>query len=268
MTSSVPALHPRHIGPVNWLGLRTMIDKEISRFLKAYAQTIIAPVISTLLFFAMFAFVLSGNKLHAGGAVSLAFLVPGIVMMTIAQNAFMNTAGSLVLSKVQGNIVDVLMPPLSSFELTLSYMIGGIVRGLMVGLGCMACLIFFVHIEVQSVFFILYHAVMGSMMLALIGTITGIWADKFDNMIAIHSFIVLPATILSGTFFSIESLPENWRFICTANPFFYFIDGFRYGFIGVSEGNLWIGMAFVLAVNLGLLGATYNLFECGYKLKA
>jgi len=244
-----------------------MIDKEISRFLKAYAQTILAPIISTLLFFAMFAFVLSGNQ-HAAGSVSLAFLVPGIVMMTIAQNAFMNTAGSLVLSKVQGNIVDVLMPPLSSHELTISYMIGGIARGLIVGLGCMACLVFFVHTEIHSVFFILYHAIMGSMMLALIGTITGIWADKFDNMIAIHSFIVLPATILSGTFFSIESLPEKWRFICTANPFFYFIDGFRYGFIGVSEGNLWIGMAFVLAVNLGLYGATHYLFECGYKLKA
>lgn len=268
MTSSVLTLHPRFIGSVNWLGLWTMIDKEISRFLKAYAQTVVAPIVSTLLFFAMFAFVLSGNRSGAGGAVSLAFLVPGIVMMTIAQNAFMNTAGSLVLSKVQGNIVDVLMPPLSSFELTISYMIGGVVRGLIVGLGCLAVLIFFVHIEIHSVFFILYHAVMGSMMLALIGTITGIWADKFDNMIAVHSFIVLPATILSGTFFSIESLPDKWRFICTANPFFYFIDGFRYGFIGVSEGNLWIGMAFVLAVNLGLLGATHYLFESGYKLKA
>ncbi|MFA4993756.1 MAG: ABC transporter permease [Bdellovibrionales bacterium] len=268
MTSIVPVLRPRDIGSVNWLGLWTMIDKEIKRFLKAYLQTIFAPVVSTLLFFAMFAFVLSGGPQHAGGASSLAFLVPGIVMMTMAQNAFMNTAGSLVLSKVQGNIVDVLMPPLSSFELTLSYMIGGIVRGLIVGAACIACLVFFVDIEVYNVFFILYYSIMGSMMLALIGTITGIWADKFDNMIAIHSFVVLPATMLSGTFFSIESLPESWRFICTANPFFYFIDGFRYGFIGSAEGNLWIGMAFVLAVNLGLLGATHHLFESGYKLKA
>ncbi|MFA5041658.1 MAG: ABC transporter permease [Bdellovibrionales bacterium] len=262
--SSIPLLRPRFIGSVNGLGLLTMINKEIGRFTKAYLQTILAPAISTLLFFAMFAFVLSGN--HAGP--SLGFLLPGIVMMTVAQNAFMNTSGSLVLSKVQGNIVDVLMPPLSSLELTLGYMVGGIVRGIVVGVTCLAFLFFFAHIEIHNMFFILYHAVMGSMMLSLMGTITGIWADKFDNMIAVHSFVVLPLTILSGTFYTLSNLPENWRFICTMNPFFYVIDGFRYGFIGAADGNLGIGMVFVFVVNLGLLGATHHLFESGYKLKA
>jgi ABC-2 type transport system permease protein len=266
--SPVPTLRPRRIGCINGLGLWTMIDKEIGRFLKAYAQTIVAPVISTLLFFGMFAFVLSGGQSGAGGGISLTFLVPGIVMMTMAQNAFMNTAGSMVLSKVQGNIVDVLMPPLSSLELTVGYMVGGIARGLIVGVACLACLVFFVDMEIYSAFFIIYYAIMGSMMLSLIGVITGIWSEKFDHMIAVHSFLVLPATILSGTFYTVESMPEHWRFLCTFNPFFYMIDGFRYGFIGVADGALHIGLAFVFVVNLGLLGLAYHLFETGYKLKA
>jgi ABC-2 type transport system permease protein len=198
----------------------------------------------------------------------LAFLLPGIVMMTMAQNAFMNTAGSLVLSKVQGNIVDVLMPPLSSLELTMGYMVGGVVRGLMVGAACLVCLAFFAHIQIASVAFILIHAVLGSTMLSLIGVIAGIWSEKFDHMIAVQSFIVLPATILSGTFYTVASLPEKWRFLCILNPFFYMIDGFRYGFIGVADGSLPIGLAYVLVLNLGLLGAATSLFESGYKLKA
>ncbi len=265
--SSSSAPRPRHIGFVNWLGLWTLACKEIERFIKIALQTVAAPAVSTLLFFTMFAFVLSGNGVAASGGPSLEFLVPGIVMMTVAQNAFMNTSSSLVLSKVQGNIVDVLMPPLSAFELTVAYAIGGIVRGLAVGAACLACLVFFAPIHVSNLFFILYYAAMGSAMLALIGVMCGIWADKFDGMIAVHSFLVLPATILSGTFFKLESLPEGWRFLCTYNPFFYVIDGFRYGFIGAADGNLGLGLVFVFVVNVGLLGATYSLFQSGYKLR-
>lgn len=262
--SSVPILHPRDIGPVNWCGLATLITKEIERFLKAYAQTILAPVISTLLFFSVFTFVLGGNQRGS----FLVFLVPGLVMMTMAQNAFMNTSGSLVLSKLQGNIVDILMTPLSSFELTIGYMVGGIARGVMTGAILVACFALFTNLQITNVFFVLYYAIMGSMMFALIGVIGGIWAEKFDHVITVQSFIVLPATFLSGAFYTIDKLPENWRFLCRINPVFYMTDGFRYGFIGVADKTLYIGLAFVLAVNLGLLGAAYCLFESGYKLKA
>jgi ABC-2 type transport system permease protein len=268
MTSFPASLpRPRALGSVNGLGLWTLIDKEIWRFLNISAQTIMAPVIMTLLFFAVFAFSTDGQR-SVEGIPYLAFLAPGLVMMSMAQNAFFNSATSLVLSKLQGNIVDILMAPLSPFELTIGYTMGGVVRGVLVGIVTIACLVFFIDIKVHSLFFILYYAVTGSMMMTLIGVITGIWADKFDHMATVQNFIVLPATFLSGTFYSIDHLPESFRFFCNINPFFYMIDGFRYGFIGVADGSLPIGLAFVFVVNLGLLGVAYCLFEKGYKLKA
>jgi ABC-2 type transport system permease protein len=267
-SSSVPTLHPRTIGSVNWLGLGTLIDKEIERFLKIFAQTIMAPVVATLLFFAVFAFAFGGNQRSIGTVSYLTFLAPGLVMMSMAENAFMNTAISLVLSKINGNIVDVLMPPLSSFELTVGYATGGIVRGLAVGVASVACLSLFADMSASHFFFVLYYALMGSMMLSLLGVITGIWSEKFDHMAAIQSFLILPATFLSGTFYTTERLPESWRFICHMNPFFYVIDGFRYGFIGKADGSLFVGLVLVFVINLGLLGAAYALFESGYKLKA
>ena len=268
VSSSIPILHPRPIGAVNWLGLGTMIDKEVWRFLTIYAQTIIAPVVTTLLFFVVFAFALGGDQRSIGGVSYLTFLAPGLIMMSMAQNAFVNTSSSIVISKVQGNIVDVLMPPLSAFELTIGYAIGGIARGLVVGGASVVCLSFFVDISIHSVFFVLYHAVAGAMMLALMGVIGGVWSERFDHMAAAQNFIVMPATFLSGTFYTLDHLPEAWRFLCHLNPFFYMIDGFRYGFIGVSDGTLLVGVLVMFVVNLALLGATYALIDSGYKLKA
>lgn len=268
VSSPFPVLTPRSLGSVNWLGLGTFINKEIERFLKAYAQTVLAPVVSTILFFSVFVFALGGDKNAIGDISYLTFVIPGLVMMTVAQNAFMNTSGSLVLSKLQGNIVDVLMCPLSPFELTLGYMLGGIARGFLTGLILIAVFMFFTDLQIANLFYILYFAIGGSMMFALIGLMAGIWADKFDHIVTVQSFIVLPATFLSGAFFSIANLPEKWRFACKLNPFFYVIDGFRYGFIGHSDGPVIIGVAFLLAVNVGLLGAAFSMFESGYKLKA
>ncbi len=260
--------HPRALGAVNWLGLGTMIEKEVQRFMKIFAQTIVAPVVVTLLFFSVFSFSIAGGaSMGALRAQSLSFIAPGLVMMMMAQNAFMNTCSSLVLSKVQGNIVDVLMPPLSSLELTIAYAVGGTVRGLIVGLMAVAGLVFFVPFPFHDVFYILYFALFGSMMLSLMGLIGGIWADKFDQMATVQNFIVLPATFLSGTFYSVNQLPEKWRFVCHLNPFFYMIDGFRYGFIGHADSFLYVGMAVLFAMNLGLLGAAFAMFESGYKLK-
>ena len=261
-------LSPRSIGCVNWLGLWVLTCKETNRFIKVYAQTIVAPVITTLLFYIVFAFALGGSQRSIGDIPYLSFLAPGLIMMSMAQNAFANTSSSLVISKVQGNIVDVLMPPLSAFELTVGYTIGGIARGLVVGLVSVVCLAFFAEMHIHSLFYILYHAVMGSMMLALMGVVGGIWSEKFDHMAAVQNFIVMPATFLSGTFYTADRLPVGWQFLCHLNPFFYMIDGFRYGFIGVSDGTLHSGLAVLAAANLFLLGVAYRLISTGYKLKS
>ncbi|MDR3450012.1 MAG: ABC transporter permease [Alphaproteobacteria bacterium] len=265
---SADTLAPREIGAVNWLGLRVFIGKETGRFLKVYAQTVIAPVMTTLLFYIVFAFALGGAQRTIGDIPYLAFLAPGLVMMSMAQNAFANTSSSIVISKIQGNIVDVLMPPLSAFELTAGYTIGGVARGLVVGLVSILCLMPFTHIEFAHPLYILYYAFMGSMLLALMGVVGGVWSEKFDHLAAVQNFIVMPATFLSGTFYTADKLPEGWRFLAHLNPFFYMIDGFRYGFIGVSDGTLGTGLIVLAVVNAALLWLSYHLISIGYKLKS
>ena len=266
-SSDLPRI--RNLDPVNWTGLWTLMRKEVLRFLKVYAQTIIAPVITTLLFYVVFAIASPGNASRMVEGVSyLDFLAPGLVMMSIAQNAFANTSSSIVISKVQGNIVDVLMPPLSPLELTVGYMLGGIARGLAVGLATIVVLAVFRGVPLASPFFIIFHSVMGSMLLALLGIIGGLWSEKFDHLAAVQNFIVMPATFLSGTFYTVDRLPEAWRFLCHLNPFFYMTDGFRYGFIGISDGTLTIGVVMMLVTNVLLLLISYWMIETGYKIKS
>jgi ABC-2 type transport system permease protein len=265
--STIHAPAPRQLGAVNWLGLWTLTGKETGRFLKVYAQTIIAPVITTLLFYAVFALALGAAGRVIMGVPYLAFLPPGLIMMSMAQSAFANTSSSLVISKVQGNIVDVLMTPLSAMEFTLGYTLGGITRGLVVGAVSVLALAAFADMAILHFGFILYHAVMGSMMLALLGVIGGLWSEKFDHMAAVQNFIIMPATFLSGTFYAADRLPGAWRLLCHLNPFFYMIDGFRYGFIGVSDGTLGVGLIVIAATDAVLLAVAYRLIAAGYKLK-
>lgn len=260
-------LLPRDLGSVNWLGLWTLTSKETVRFVKVYAQTIIAPVVSTLLFYLVFAIALGNGQRVVHGIPYLEFLPPGLIMMSMAQNAFANTSSSLVISKVQGNIVDILMTPLSPMEFTLGYTLGGIARGLAVGFVSVLSLASFSDMVILHPTYVLYHAVMGSMMLALLGVVGGIWSEKFDHMAAVQNFIIMPATFLSGTFYTADRLPETWRFLCHLNPFFYMIDGFRYGFIGVSDGTLGTGMVVMALADLILLTVAYRLIVAGYKLK-
>ena len=264
----LPPPQPRQIGAVNWLGLWVLTSKEVRRFLKVYAQTVIAPVITTCLFYLIFALALGGAQRMIGSVGYMAFLAPGLIMMSMAQNAFANTSSSLVISKVQGNIVDVLMPPLSPMELTIAYTFGGVARGLVVGLVSVAALAVFAPTPLLHPFYIVYYGVMGSMLLALMGLIGGIWSEKFDQLAAVQNFIVMPATFLSGTFYTADRLPEAWRFLCHLNPFFYMIDGFRYGFIGVSDGTLGVGLALLFFSNAALATLAYGLIATGYKLKS
>lgn len=259
---------PRTYGAVNWLGFCTLLTKEIRRFLKVYFQTILAPVVTTLLFLAVFALALGKVAANVGGVPFVEFLVPGLVMMAMVQNAFANTSSSIIIAKVQGNIVDMLMPPLSAAEQTLAVALGGVVRGLVVGVAVTVAMALFVRVHMHAPGFILFHAVGGVLMLSLLGMLGGIWADKFDHMAAVTNFVVTPLSFLSGTFYSIERLPEGFHAFALANPFFYMIDGFRYGFIGHADGSLWVGMAVVGLSDLVLALWTWRLLATGYKLRA
>jgi ABC-2 type transport system permease protein len=259
----------RRIGAVNWLGFWTLYLREVRRFLKVYTQTLIAPIVTTLLFLAIFMLALGGAGRPAVGSVPFdQFLVPGLVMMAMVQNAFANTSSSIVISKVQGNIVDVLMPPLSPTELTLGYALGGATRGLVVGAVVALAMSTVVPIRIHALGYVLFHAGAASLMLSLLGLAGGIWSEKFDHIAAVTNFVVTPLSFLSGTFYSIERLPESWHFIAHFNPFFYMIDGFRYGFIGHADGSLGIGLAVLTFANLALLWLCHTMFASGYRLKA
>jgi ABC-2 type transport system permease protein len=268
LAPDLPPIGPRRLGVFNWLGLWTLTSKEVRRFVKVYFQTIVAPVVTTLMFLAIFTLAIGRASLDVGGVPFAQFLAPGLIMMAMTQNAFANTSSSLIIAKVQGNIVDVLMPPLSPLELTLAFALGGVIRGLVVGLAVAVTMACFVPLWPAHPAIILYHALMASLMLSLLGMIGGIWADKFDHMAAVTNFIVTPLSFLSGTFYSIDRLPEGFHLFALANPFFYMIDGFRYGFINHADGDLGLGFVLVGAVDLFLGFVAYRMFRTGYKLKA
>jgi ABC-2 type transport system permease protein len=258
---------PISYGRVNWLGTWTLFMKEVRRFLKVYFQTVLAPVVTSLLFLAIFALALGNVAAEVKGVHFVEFLAPGLIMAAIVQNAFANTSSSIIISKVQGNIVDMLMPPLSGAELTFAVAMGGVARGLVVGLVVTLSVALFVPIHIHSLALVIYHAVMGSLMLSLLGMMGGIWADKFDHMAAITNFIVTPLSFLSGSFYSIDRLPDGFRTAAMMNPFFYMIDGFRAGFIGHSDGSVMGGVIILAVANLVLLAATWWMMATGYKLK-
>jgi ABC-2 type transport system permease protein len=264
---AVNGVGPRPLGRVNWLGFWTLYAKEVKRFIKVYMQTIMAPVVTTLLFYTVFALALDGAHRSVGDVPFLAFLGPGLIMMGMTQNAFANTSSSVVIAKVQGNIVDILLPPISSMELAMGWILGGVTRGLIVGLALYLTLIIFVDMPMMNPALVLFHAISGSMLLSTLGVVGGIWADKFDHIAAVTNFIVTPLTFLSGTFYSVERLPEDWQFIAHANPFFYMIDGFRAGFIGHADGSIMIGLVMGVVVNAGLLLLCYRMLTTGYKLR-
>ena len=248
-------------------GFFTLFYKELLRFWKVSFQTVLAPVLTALLYLMIFSHVLEDHVQVYAGVRYTAFLVPGLVMMSLLQNAFANSSSSLIQSKVTGNIVFVLLPPLSHLEFFGAYVLAAAVRGLLVGLGVLLITLFFVPVTIHSLFWILAFALFGAAILGTLGIIAGIWADKFDQLAAFQNFVIVPLTFLSGVFYSIHSLPDFWQQVSHFNPFFYMIDGFRYGFFGVSDVSPWLSLAIVAGSLLALSFATLALLKRGYKLR-
>ncbi len=255
-------------GDLNIIGMRTLFMKEVRRFLKVPAQTTIAPVITTLIFLAIFSLALGRSQRVIEGLPYLEFLAPGLIMMAVVQNAFANTTSSLIIAKVQGNIVDILMPPLGPGELVGAIIGGAVVRGLLVGVCVGVAMAPFVSMSIAHPALALLYVLLASTMLAALGFLCGLWAEKFDQTATITNFVVTPLSFLSGTFYSIKQLPEPALFIAHLNPFFYMIDGLRFAFTDHADGSVWLGLIILLATNAALLRACFVLVKRGYKLKA
>jgi ABC-2 type transport system permease protein len=249
------------------VGFRTLFFKEILRFWKVATQTIAAPVVSAMLYLLIFGHVLDGRVEMLDGVSYTSFLVPGLVMMSVLQNAFANSSSSLIQSKITGNLVFILLPPLSHVEILSAYVVASVVRGLVVGLGVFVITAWFAHLSFVAPLWIVAFALLGAGILGTLGVIAGIWAEKFDQLAAFQNFLITPATFLAGVFYSIKKLPPFWLAVSHFNPFFYMIDGFRYGFFGQSDVSPWTSLAIVAVFFVALAAIAINLLRRGYKLR-
>lgn len=249
------------------VGFRTLFYKEILRFWKVATQTIAAPIVTSMLYLLIFGHVLEGKVEMLEGVNYTAFLIPGLVMMSVLQNAFANSSSSLIQSKITGNLVFILLPPLSHWEIVSAYVTASIVRGIAVGLGVFVITAWFAHLSFVAPLWIIVFAVLGAAILGTMGVIAGIWAEKFDQLAAFQNFLIMPATFLAGVFYSIQKLPPFWLAVSHFNPFFYMIDGFRYGFFGKSDVSPWTSLAIVAVFFVVLAAVAINMLRRGYKLR-
>jgi ABC-2 type transport system permease protein len=249
------------------VGFKTLFYKEILRFWKVATQTVAAPIVTSMLYLLIFGHVLEGRVQMLEGVDYTAFLIPGLVMMSVLQNAFANSSSSLIQSKITGNLVFILLPPLSHWEILSAYVTASIVRGLSVGLGVFVITAWFAHLSFTFPLWIIVFALLGAAILGAMGVIAGIWAEKFDQLAAFQNFLIMPATFLAGVFYSIKKLPPFWLAVSHFNPFFYMIDGFRYGFFGKSDVSPWTSLAIVAVFFIVLAGVAINLLRRGYKLR-
>ncbi|CDW94693.1 MULTISPECIES: ABC transporter permease [unclassified Thiomonas] len=248
-------------------GLYTLLQKELQRFIKVGFQTVAAPVVTALLYLLIFSHAFTAHLQVFGHVPYTAFLIPGLMMMSVLQNAFANTSSSLIQSKITGNLVFVLLSPLKPWELFVAYVGASVLRGLMVGAGVLLVTMWFVPLTFVYPLWILIFAILGASMLGALGLIAGIWAEKFDQMAAFQNFIITPATFLSGVFYSVHSLPGFWKLASHLNPFFYLIDGFRYGFFGSGDVSPWVSLLAALLGNLLCGGIALAMLVRGTKLR-
>ena len=254
---------------VNWVGLKTLYIKEVRRFFKVQMQTVWAPAITTMLYLVIFTVALGRGGRTVMGVPFADFIAPGLIVMAMLQNAFANASFSLLVGKMQGNIVDYLLPPLSTGELIAGLVGAAVTRAFLVGCAVWLAMLLWpgVSVSIREPLWLLWFGLMGALMLSFLGLMTSIWADKFDHAAAVTNFVVTPLSLLSGTFYSVEQLSPTFRAISHANPFFYVISGFRHGFLGVTDLPLVVGAIGLLALNVALWAACYALLKSGWKIK-
>jgi len=263
-----PGMGVRRFGRVNWLGFYTLTTREVRRFTTVWTQTLLAPLATAGLFILIFSLAIGGQRGEVMGVSFLHFIAPGILTMTVIQNSFANTSSSIMVSKVQGNIVDTLMPPLSPLELVTGYILGGMLRGLMVAVAIALVLFPIIGLGMAHPAWALVFVLLGSAFLGALGVVAAIIAQKFDQIAAITNFIVVPLSFLSGTFYSIETLPPVLNAISHWNPVFYLIDGVRFGVLGVSDSTPWLGLAVCIGATAAVMALAWHWFRIGYRLKS
>ena len=258
----------RRFGVVNWVGAWTLYKKEVLRFLIVWVQTIFSPLISSLLFLLVLSLAIGADRGEVLGVPFITFLAPGLISMQVIQQSFSHSSSSFMIGKIQGNIVDLLYAPLSASEVTISVSLAAVTRSVMIAIVSIIVFKLLIDIEIKNYLLLIIFTLLSSFILGNIGIIAGLWAEKFDHMATVTNFVIVPLSFLSGTFYSINRLPEVLQIISKANPFFYMIDGFRYSFIGKADSSILVGLLYLTVLSFVSWFVTYILYKKGYKIKS
>ena len=258
----------RRFGLINWVGAWTLYKKEVLRFLIVWIQTIFSPLISSLLFLLVLSLAIGADRGEVLGVPFITFLAPGLISMQVIQQSFSHSSSSFMIGKIQGNIVDILYAPLSATEVTISIALAAVTRSVMIAIVSIIVFKLIIDIEITNYFLLIVFTLLSSFILGNIGIIAGLWAEKFDHMATVTNFVIVPLSFLSGTFYSIERLPEILQMISKVNPFFYMIDGMRYSFIGKADGSILVGLIYLSVLSFFSWLVTYILYKKGYKIKS
>ncbi len=258
----------RRFGLINWIGAWTLYKKEVLRFLIVWIQTIFSPLISSLLFLGVLSLAIGSDRGDVLGVPFITFLAPGLISMQVIQQSFSHSSSSFMIGKIQGNIVDILYAPLSPAEVTISISLAAVTRSVMIAAVTIIIFKLIINLEISNYLLLIIFTLLSSFILGNIGIIAGLWAEKFDHMATVTNFVIIPLSFLSGTFYSIERLPEFLQIVSKINPFFYMIDGFRYSFIGKADGSIITGLSYLTALSFVSWLVTYLLYKKGYKIKS
>ena len=266
--SSKYKIGTRRFGFINWIGAWTLYKKEVLRFLNVWIQTILSPIISALLFLLVLSLAIGTDRGNVLGVPFINFLAPGLIAMQVIQQSFSHSSSSFMIGKVQGNIVDILYAPLSAGEVTIAITLASVTRSIIIAFISICIFQIFIDLEIKNYFTLIAFTLLSSFILGALGIITGLWAEKFDNMATVTNFIIIPLSFLSGTFYTIDKLPVYLQIISKVNPFFYMIDGFRYSFIGQSDGSVIVGSIYLTILSFIMFMTAYILYKKGYKIKS
>ena len=258
----------RRFGFINWIGFKSLWLKECNRFMAVWQQTLLSPLVSSLLFLSVLSLALGNNRGDVLGYSFINFLAPGLIAMSILSQSFSHSVSSLMIGKIQGNIVDMLYAPLSALEVTMAIILAAITRSFLIAIISIIVFSLIIKIQIDNYFYVLSFAFLSSFILGSLGFITGLWAEKFDHTATVTNFIITPLSFLSGVFYSINKLPEFFQNISHINPFFYMIDGFRFGFLGQSDGSIKLGLIYLISLSFIIWFIAYYLYKKGYKIKS